>query len=167
MRKIGLAPWCFWPGGEAASPDASHPGKAKESSVGDNEFSPADVPWLSWARSPQTFRHPSAASGAFWSIPTTLFRQLRVQGPQDPGAGLGARSPQRSLLLGLKIVLKNMIVNTMQQLLRMLFCHPDRSAAEWRDLREAYTVTQHEIQFSGPSTAPHLWFGFARDDNVS
>jgi len=29
-RKIGLVSWCFWPGGEAANPDALHPGKARE-----------------------------------------------------------------------------------------------------------------------------------------
>ena len=29
-RKSDLAPLCFWPGGEAANPDASHPGKARE-----------------------------------------------------------------------------------------------------------------------------------------
>ncbi len=66
-------------------------------------FSPSDFPGLSWARSPQTFRNPSAAGGACRSIPTTLIRWMRVQGPQDPGAGLGARSPQRLLLVGLEI----------------------------------------------------------------
>jgi hypothetical protein len=29
-RKMDLVPLCFWPGGEAANPDALHPGKAKE-----------------------------------------------------------------------------------------------------------------------------------------
>ena len=28
--KLGFVPLCFWPGGEAANPDALHPGKAKE-----------------------------------------------------------------------------------------------------------------------------------------
>ena len=47
-------------------------------------------------------------------LSTTLYRQLWVQGPQDPGAGLGARSPQRSLLLGLKIVLENTTVKILE-----------------------------------------------------
>ena len=81
-----------------ASPDALHPGKARETSEGENVFSPSDVSGLSWARSPQTFRHPSAPGGACLLIPTAQNRLLWVQGPQDPGAGLGARSPQRSLL---------------------------------------------------------------------
>ena len=75
---------------------------------------PSVVPGLSWARSPQTFRHPSAPGEACLLIPAMLFRQLRVQGPQDPGAGLGARSPQRSLLLGLKIVLENTTVSYLE-----------------------------------------------------
>ncbi len=29
-RKIDLVLLCFWPGGEAANPDAKHPGKARE-----------------------------------------------------------------------------------------------------------------------------------------
>ena len=107
-------PLCFWPGGEAANPDALHPGKARESSVGESSLSPSDVPGLSWARSPQTFRNPSAAGGTCLLLSTTLFRQLRVQGPQDPGAGLGARSPQRSLFLCLKIVLENTTVSYLE-----------------------------------------------------
>ena len=70
-RKFGLVQWCFWPGGEAANPDALHPGKARESSAGESLLSPSDVPGLSWARSPQTFRNPSAAGGACLLIPTT------------------------------------------------------------------------------------------------
>ena len=53
---------------------------------------------LSWARSPHTFRNPSAAGEGCLLIPTAQNRLLRVQGPQDPGAGLGARSPQRFLI---------------------------------------------------------------------
>ena len=101
-RKSGLTSLCFWPGGEAANPDALHPEKARESSVGESLLSPSDVPGLSWARSPQTFRNPSAAGATCLLLSTTLFRQLRVQGPQDPGAGLGARSPQRLLPAGLE-----------------------------------------------------------------
>ena len=78
--KSGLTPLRFWPGGEAANPDAKHPGKAWEQSQGKSELFPWDFPRLSWARSPQTFRNPSAAAGGCWSIPTTLFRQLWVQG---------------------------------------------------------------------------------------
>ena len=37
---------CFWPGGEAANPDASHPGKARESSEGESFLSTSDVPGL-------------------------------------------------------------------------------------------------------------------------
>ncbi len=92
-RKPGFVPWCFWPGGEAANPDALHPGKARESSVGESLLSPTDFPRLSWARSPQTFRTPSAAGGACLLIPTMFIRQLRVQGPQDPGWGLGRIAP--------------------------------------------------------------------------
>ena len=101
------------PGGEAANPDALHPGKARESSAGENEFSPSDVPVLSWARSPQTFRNPSATGGACLLFLTTLFRQLRVQGDHPPGAGLGARSPQRLLLVGFKSILENLTVKNL------------------------------------------------------
>ena len=103
-RKSGLAPWCFWPGCKAASPDALHPGKARESTAGVSSLSPAVVPGLSWARSPQTIRYPSAPGGACLLTSNPLFRQLRVQGSHRPGAGLGARSPQRSLWSGLNIV---------------------------------------------------------------
>ena len=96
--KSGLTPLRFWPGGEAANPDAKHPGKARESSAGESELSPADVPGLSWVRSPQTFRNPNASGGARLLIPTMLIRKLRVQGDHPPGAGLGARRPQRSLI---------------------------------------------------------------------
>ena len=75
---------------------------------------PLGFSWLSWARSPQTFRHPSAPGGTCLLIPTKLFCQLWVQGPQDPGAGLGARSPQHSLLLGLKSVLENTNVSILE-----------------------------------------------------
>ena len=53
-----------------ANPDAKHPGKARESSVGESFLSPSDVPRLFWARSPLTFRNPSAAGGACLPIPT-------------------------------------------------------------------------------------------------
>ena len=54
-----------------ASPDALHPGKARESSEMENSFSFSDVPGLSWARSLQTFRHPNAAGGACLLTSTT------------------------------------------------------------------------------------------------
>ena len=60
-RKSGMAPLCFWPGVEAANPDAKHPGKAREESAGESLLSPSDFPGLSWARSPQTFRNPSVS----------------------------------------------------------------------------------------------------------
>ena len=62
-------------------------------SAGENEFFPSDFPGLSWTRSPQTFRNPSAAGGACLIIPTMLFRQLRVQGPQNLGWVLGRIAP--------------------------------------------------------------------------
>ena len=37
-RKFDLVPWCFWPGGEAANPDALHPGKAWENPRGKFTF---------------------------------------------------------------------------------------------------------------------------------
>ena len=82
-----------------ANPDAKHPGKARESSVGESLLSPSDVPGLSWARSPQTFRSPSAAGGFCMLIPAMFIRQLRVQGPQDPGWGLGRTAPAFLLVL--------------------------------------------------------------------
>ena len=94
--KLEQTTLCFWPGGKAANPDALHPGKVREKSLGESKLSPWDFPLLSWARSPQTFRNPSAAGGTCLLTPTTLFRQLRVQGGHRPGAGLGARSPQRN-----------------------------------------------------------------------
>ena len=62
---------------------------------------------LARRRSHLSFRNPSAAGGACRLFPTTFIRQLRVQGGHRPGAGLGARSPQRFLLLNLKTALEN------------------------------------------------------------
>ena len=106
---MDLVPWCFWPGGEAANPDALHPGKARESSAGESLLSPSDVPGLSWARSPQTFRNPNAPGGACLLIPVTLFRPLRVQGGHHPGWGLGRTAPA-FLLLAIKIVLRTGLI---------------------------------------------------------
>ncbi len=78
--KSGLTPLRFWPGGEAANPDALHPGKARESSAGESLLSPSDFPRLSWARSPQTFRNPSATAGT--CILCSL-KQLRLNGSRD------------------------------------------------------------------------------------
>jgi len=41
---MNLVPLCFWPGGEAANPDALHPGKARESSEGESSLSPRMFP---------------------------------------------------------------------------------------------------------------------------
>ena len=41
---MDLVPLCFWPGGEAASPDAKHPGKAREESAGESSLSPGIFP---------------------------------------------------------------------------------------------------------------------------
>ena len=41
---MNLVPLCFWPGGEAANPDALHPGKAWEQSPGKSELFPWDFP---------------------------------------------------------------------------------------------------------------------------
>ena len=111
-------PLCFWPGGEAATPDAKHPGKARESSAGESLLSPSDVPGLSWARSPQTFRHHSAAGGVCMFHPTTLFFQLRVQGGHRPGAGLGARSPQSNILCAPHEPYRNYLENSRFQVVR-------------------------------------------------
>ena len=43
-RKFDLVPWCFWPGGEAASPDVLHPGKAREHPRGKIHFPPRMFP---------------------------------------------------------------------------------------------------------------------------
>ena len=78
-RKPGMAAFGFWPGGEAANPDALHPGKAWEQSAGESLLSPSDFPWLSWARSPQTFRSPSAAGGRCWFFLNESDRPKEVQ----------------------------------------------------------------------------------------
>ena len=41
---MNLVPLCFWPGGEAANPDALHPGKAWEQSQGKSSLFPWDFP---------------------------------------------------------------------------------------------------------------------------
>ena len=41
---MNLVPLCFWPGGEAASPDALHPGKAWENPEGKVYFPPRIFP---------------------------------------------------------------------------------------------------------------------------
>ena len=88
-RKSGLVPLCFWPGGEAANPDASHPGKVRGKSFGESLLSPGDFPLLSWARSPLTFVNPSAVGGGCRFPPTAQYRQVRVQGTQYPGGVWG------------------------------------------------------------------------------
>ena len=71
-------------------------------------FSPSDVPGLSWARSLQTFRNPSAAGGACLLIPASLFRQLRVQGDHPPG-GVWGETPA-FLPAGFTFILENIAV---------------------------------------------------------
>ncbi len=56
---MNLVLLCFWPGGEAASPDALHPGKAWENPEGKVYFPPRILP----------FRNPNAAGGACPLIP--------------------------------------------------------------------------------------------------
>ena len=88
----GLASFGRQPGCKASG---ESPGKIR----GESLLSPWDFPGLSGARSPLTFRNPNASGGNCRFIPAAIFRHMRVQGPQDPGAGLGARSAQRSPLV--------------------------------------------------------------------
>ena len=74
---------------------------------------PWDFPGLSWARSPQTFRNPSAAGGACLSIPTKQVRQLRVQGGHRPG-GVWGETPS-FLFVGIMITLEKDTLKNLEE----------------------------------------------------
>ena len=104
-KERGSLTWCHGASGPAAKPPTRMlciRGKPGNHPQGKFTF-PADVPGLSWARSLQIFRNPSAAGEACPLIPTKQYRQLRIQGGHRPGAGLGARSPQRIFQVALEL----------------------------------------------------------------
>ena len=70
----------------AANPGCKASGESLGKSAGESLLFPADFPWLSWARSLQTFPNPSGTRGTNIAMPTMYFREEWVQGGHRPGA---------------------------------------------------------------------------------
>ena len=87
-RKSGFVPLCFWPGGEAASPDALHPGKAWEQSPGKSELFPWDFPG---------FLGPEALKP---SVIPARQAELGCLSQQSYFAGCGSRDEARTAACG-------------------------------------------------------------------
>ncbi len=80
-----------------ANPDALHPGKAGEQSAGESLLSPSDFPGLSWARSPKLSVTPAQHAEHLGLLQSCSIARSGSRA-SGPGAGLGARSPQRNPL---------------------------------------------------------------------
>ena len=95
-RKFDLVPWCFWPGGKAANPDALHPGKAKESSEGESSLSPRMFPGFLGPEALKLFVTP-ARQAEFVDISNNVISPIAGPGWSPPWLGSGANSPSVTL----------------------------------------------------------------------
>ena len=83
-RKPGMAAFGFWPGGEAANPDALHPGKAWEQSAGESYFPPRIFPGFLGPEAHKLFVTPARLAEAV-DIPNNVI---------SPGVGPGTKHGQ-------------------------------------------------------------------------
>ena len=89
---MNLVPLCFWPGGEAASPDALHPGKAWENPEGKVYFPPRIFPSFLGPEALKLSVTPARQAETV-DIPNNVISPVAGPGSSGPWLGSGANSP--------------------------------------------------------------------------
>ena len=87
-----LTALCFWPGGEAANPDALHPGKAREQSPGKSSLFPGIFPGFLGPEALKLSVTPARQAEAV-DIPNNVISPVAGPGSSGPWLGSGANSP--------------------------------------------------------------------------
>ena len=86
---------------KAANPGCKASGERKGKSPEEKRAFPSGIyPFLSWARSPQTFRNPSETAGTCILYSLMQLRLNGSRGRSPLAQSLRARSPQRNPLVG-------------------------------------------------------------------